>query len=352
MWYNSLLKPLLFRLPPEQAHHLTVKMLQIATTIPGLSSVLRQAWQPPAHATLRRQCFGLDFPNPLGLAAGFDKDGRYFEAMSKLGFGFIEIGTVTPRPQAGNPQPRLFRLPADEALINRMGFNNEGVDAMVERLKQRRPANLIIGGNIGKNKDTPNERAVEDYLICFDKLFPYVDYFVVNVSSPNTPNLRALQEKEPLQALLQALQTRNRAQAQPKPILLKIAPDLTDGQLDDILEIVQATQLAGLIATNTTIGRSGLQTAEAQLEAIGNGGLSGAPLRKRATEVIHYLANKSDGQLPIIGVGGIDSPAAALEKLAAGACLVQIYTGLVYRGPALIKNICEAIMAEQRVAKR
>jgi dihydroorotate dehydrogenase len=350
MLYNAVLKPLLFQLAPEQAHHLTVSLLRTATAVPVLSSVLQQAWQPPNHAALRRQCFGLDFPNPVGLAAGFDKDGRYFTAMSKLGFGFIEIGTVTPRPQAGNPQPRLFRLPPDEALINRMGFNNEGVDAMVARLQQGRPAGLIVGGNIGKNKDTPNERAVEDYLICFEKLFPYVDYFVVNVSSPNTPNLRDLQEKEPLQALLQTLQERNHAQAQPKPILLKIAPDLTDGQLDDILEIAQATQLAGLIATNTTISRDGLTTTPGELAAIGNGGLSGQPLRKRATEVISYLSEHSGGQLPIIGVGGVDSPAAALEKLAAGACLVQIYTGLVYQGPAVIKSICQAIISHNSPA--
>jgi dihydroorotate dehydrogenase len=347
MLYQAVLKPLLFKMDPERAHHLTVSLLRTATAVPVLSSALQYAWQPPAHAALRRQCFGLDFPNPVGLAAGFDKDGRYFAAMSKLGFGFIEIGTVTPRPQAGNPQPRLFRLPTDEALINRMGFNNEGVDAMVARLRQGRPPGLIVGGNIGKNKDTPNERAVEDYLICFEKLFPYVDYFVVNVSSPNTPNLRALQEKEPLQALLQTLQERNHDYAQPKPILLKIAPDLTDGQLDDILEIVQATQLAGLIATNTTISRAGLHSAPEQLEAIGNGGLSGCPLRQRATEVIRYLHQQSEGQVPIIGVGGVDSPAAALEKLAAGACLVQIYTGLVYQGPGLIRDICQAVVGQQ-----
>lgn len=347
MLYTYLLKPLLFRLDPERAHHLTVKLLELTLSIPGAASVFRALYEK-RDARLRRQCFGLDFPNPVGLAAGFDKDGRYFRAMSHLGFGFIEIGTVTPRPQVGNPQPRLFRLPADEALINRMGFNNEGVDAMVERLKTARAPGLIVGGNIGKNKDTPNEQATEDYLICFDRLFDYVDYFVVNVSSPNTPNLRALQEKEPLTALLSALQERNRSHATPKPLLLKIAPDLTDGQLDDILEIVEQTQLDGIIATNTTISREGLTTSTAQVEVIGNGGLSGVPLRERATEVIRYLSEKSDGKLPIIGVGGIRNGADAVDKLAAGACLVQVYSGLVYAGPGLIKDICETVLAEDQ----
>jgi len=266
--------------------------------------------------------------------------------MSHLGFGFIEIGTVTPRPQAGNPQPRLFRLPQDEGLINRMGFNNEGVDAMVERLKNNPTPNLIIGGNIGKNKDTPNEQATDDYLICFDKLFDYVDYFVVNVSSPNTPNLRDLQEKEPLTRLLSTLQERNQSRPNPKPLLLKIAPDLTDGQLDDILEIAEQTQLAGIIATNTTIQRDGVSTPSAEVEAIGNGGLSGVPLRERATEVIRYLANKSEGKLPIIGVGGIRTGKDAVEKLRAGACLVQVYSGMVYAGPGLVREICEEVLKE------
>lgn len=345
MLYDQLLKPLLFRLAPEQAHHLTVKLLETALKIPVVSSVFRSRYQVNA-AALRRQCFGIDFPNPVGLAAGFDKDGRYFQAMSQLGFGFVEIGTVTPRPQAGNPQPRLFRLPADKGLINRMGFNNEGIDALVNRLKEYRPPAMIIGGNIGKNKDTPNEKATDDYLICFNKLFDYVDYFVVNVSSPNTPNLRDLQEKEPLTQLLTTLQDNNHARPESKPILLKIAPDLTDGQLDDIIDIARATKLAGLIATNTTISRADLQTSDNEIAAIGNGGLSGAPLRERATAVIRYLAEKSNGEIPIIGVGGIGSGADAVEKLAAGACLVQVYSGMVYRGPALIREICEAVIAD------
>lgn len=295
---------------------------------------------------LERQLFGLNFPNPVGLAAGFDKDGQHFEAMSSLGFGFIELGTVTPKGQIGNPQPRLFRLPSDNGLINRMGFNNEGVDALVKRLKNRKSSKLIIGGNIGKNKVTPNEQASEDYVICFEALFPYVDYFVVNVSSPNTPNLRALQDKEPLQALLSLLQEKNKAKAQPKPILLKIAPDLTDGQLDDILEIVKTTKIDGVIATNTTISRAGLNTSENRIKEIGNGGLSGKPVKERSTEVIRYLFDKSGGQLKIIGVGGICSAADAIEKLRAGACLVQVYSGMVYEGPSLIKKINQAVLAE------
>ncbi len=341
--YRNILKPLLFQLPAEQAHHLTVRLLQTGLSIPGLRSIVDHSLRVNDDR-LHRRLFGLDFPNPVGLAAGFDKDGRHYAPMSALGFGFIEIGTVTPRPQIGNPQPRLFRLPPDQALINRMGFNNEGVNAMVRRLQGHRPPGLIIGGNIGKNKDTPNERAAEDYLYCLEQLFDHVDYFVVNVSSPNTPNLRDLQEKEPLTALLSSLQERNHDQAKPKPILLKIAPDLTDGQLDDILAIARATSLAGLIATNTTISRSGLQTPADEIEKIGRGGLSGLPLKQRATEVIRYLSERSGGELPIIGVGGIASAADALEKIAAGASLVQVYSGLVYAGPTLIRDINKALL--------
>ncbi|MCB0564893.1 MAG: quinone-dependent dihydroorotate dehydrogenase [Phaeodactylibacter sp.] len=338
----AFLKPLLFRLGPERAHSLTVKALQTALSVPG-GSTLFQQWCTLRDDRLHRRLFGLDFPNPVGLAAGFDKDGRYYRSMQHLGFGFIEIGTVTPLPQPGNPSPRLFRLPPDQALINRMGFNNEGVDAMVARLRNR-PPGLIIGGNIGKNKVTPNEKATDDYLICFEKLFDHVDYFVVNVSSPNTPNLRDLQEKEPLTRLLSTLQARNHDQAKPKPLLLKIAPDLTDGQLDDILDIARDTELAGLIATNTTISREGLHTPASQVEAMGAGGLSGLPLRERATEVIRYLHEKSQGEMPIIGVGGITSPDDAREKLDAGASLIQVYTGLIYYGPTLARDICRALL--------
>ncbi len=334
------LKPILFLLSPEKAHQFTVALLEI----PGVAWVLRQIYALK-HPALEREVMGLKFPNPVGLAAGFDKNGEHLHAMAALGFGFIEVGTVTPQPQDGNPLPRLFRLPADAALINRMGFNNKGVTTLVEQLKKPRPAGLIVGGNIGKNKITPNETAVEDYLICFDQLFPYVDYFVVNVSSPNTPNLRELQDKAPLTALLQSLQDRNLAHPHPKPILLKIAPDLTNEQLDDILEIVLQTGINGVIATNTTISREGLNTPATEVERFGMGGLSGTPLRERATEVIAYLRGRAHAGMVIIGVGGISSPEDALEKITAGADLIQIYSGLVYAGPSLIKSINRRILS-------
>jgi dihydroorotate dehydrogenase len=292
---------------------------------------------------LEREVFGLKFKNPVGLAAGFDKDAKLIDEMAMLGFGFIEIGTLTPKPQEGNPQPRLFRLPEDEALINRMGFNNGGVLDAVERLKKRK-SDVIIGGNIGKNKVTPNEKAVDDYLFCLEALHPYVDYFVVNVSSPNTPNLRDLQEKEPLKALLTAVKSANDQKEQPKPILLKIAPDLTEGQLDDIIEIVAETKIDGVIATNTTIDRSGLKTAQSEVEAIGAGGLSGKVLKNRSTEVIRYLSTKSKSAFPIIGVGGVYSAEDAIEKLEAGASLVQVYSGMIYEGPSLIKRIKKGLI--------
>jgi dihydroorotate dehydrogenase len=304
---------------------------------------------------LERRMMGLTFKNPVGLAAGFDKDGKYFEDLTALGFGFIEIGTVTPRPQDGNSQPRLFRLPEDAALINRMGFNNEGVGAMAERLRQAKGKSLlgientegvIIGGNIGKNKTTPNEDAAQDYNYCFETLFEYVDYFVVNVSSPNTPNLRALQDREPLTALLAGLQVLNHKKPKSKPILLKIAPDLTNTQLDDILDIIKETKLTGLVATNTTVSRSDLKTAPLSIETIGVGGLSGKPLTARSTEVIRYLRKNGAPNMVIIGVGGIHSAADATEKLAAGADLIQVYSGLVYEGPALVRQINEGILKD------
>ncbi|MEL7264806.1 MAG: quinone-dependent dihydroorotate dehydrogenase, partial [Planctomycetota bacterium] len=327
-------------------------------------------------AKLQRSIFGIPFANPVGLAAGFDKDGRYYQNMSSLGFGFIELGTVTPKPQSGNPRPRLFRLSRDRALINRMGFNNDGVDALVERLKRwGRPGNVVLGGNIGKNKATPNDHAADDYRICFERLFPFVDYFVVNVSSPNTPNLRQLQDRKPLTALLNQLQDLNQTLASgndhvnsdalesndapeniahlgvpgqlshTKPILLKIAPDLTDPQLDDILDIVSATGIAGIVATNTTIERAPLTTDAEKVDAIGAGGLSGRPLRERSTEVIRYLYENSGRELDIIGVGGIDSPESAMEKIDAGAKLIQIYSGMVYAGPGLVRDINRQIIA-------
>lgn len=295
-------------------------------------------WYRYENPALAREVFGLRFPNPIGLAAGFDKDAELIDELASFGFGFIEIGTLTPQPQAGNDKPRLFRLKKDRALINRMGFNNHGVQSAVARLKKRR-AKVIVGGNIGKNKSTPNESALSDYLMSFEALFEYVDYFVVNVSSPNTPNLRALQEREPLQNLLLALQAKNQQKSKPKPILLKIAPDLTNEQLDEIVEVVLFTQIAGVIATNTTIDRQNLQTSTQDLEKIGAGGLSGSPLRKRATEVIRYLKTKSNHAFPVIGVGGIETAEDAHEKLEAGADLVQIYTGFIYEGASIVQRL-------------
>ncbi|MDN3204992.1 quinone-dependent dihydroorotate dehydrogenase [Algoriphagus sediminis] len=341
--YKSLLKPLLFLKKPEDAHYITFDLTKFGFNLPLVKDVVKSSFEFD-DPRLERKVFGLTFKNPVGLAAGFDKDARLIDEMAMLGFGFIEIGTLTPKPQAGNPQPRLFRLPEDESLINRMGFNNGGVLDAVERLRKRK-SDVIVGGNIGKNKVTPNENAIDDYLYCLEKLHPWVDYFVVNVSSPNTPNLRDLQEKEPLKALLTAVKEANDAKSNPKPILLKIAPDLTDGQLDDIVEIVLDTKIDGVIATNTTIDRSQLKTDPNQVEAIGAGGVSGKVLKSRSTEVIRYLHTKSSGAFPIVGVGGISSPEDAIEKLEAGASLIQVYSGMIYEGPGLIKRIKKGILA-------
>ena len=337
--YKFFLQPLLFQFDAEKAHHITFSLVKFLFKIPFVPSIFKALYHYE-NPVLEREVFGLKFKNPVGLAAGFDKNALLVDELSTMGFGFIEIGTLTPKPQPGNDKPRLFRLKEDEALINRMGFNNEGVKEAVLKLKQRK-STILIGGNIGKNKITPNENAVDDYLICFHELFDVVDYFVVNVSSPNTPNLRALQEKEPLKNLLQTLQTENEKRAKSKPILLKIAPDLTDSQLDDIIEIVQETHIAGVIATNTTISREGLVSAEALKSEMG--GLSGKPVEKRSTAVIRYLSEKSNKAFPIIGVGGIHSSEDAIEKLNAGASLVQIYTGFIYEGPALASEINKAI---------
>lgn len=336
--YKTLIRPLLFKVDPEKIHHFTFRFLKSISKIPGTKSILRNQFVVE-DPRLEREVFGLKFKNPVGLAAGFDKDAKLYNELSNLGFGFIEIGTLTPKPQSGNPKKRLFRLREDEAVINRMGFNNEGVEAAVNRLKKKNTG-ILIGGNIGKNKITPNADAVSDYEICFEALYPMVDYFVVNVSSPNTPNLRALQDKEPLTKLLNKLQELNKTKPEQKPILLKIAPDLTDEQLLDIIEIVQETHTSGVIATNTTISREGLQSAHKNE----TGGLSGKPLTNRSTEVIRFLATHNHGSFPIIGVGGIHSAADALEKLAAGASLVQLYTGFIYKGPALIKEINLALL--------
>lgn len=339
--YKLLIRPFLFLFSPESIHHFTFRFIKIAFAFPYIKSVVAD-WHKPKGKNLEREVFGIKFPNPVGLAAGFDKDAKLFDELSAFGFGFIEIGTLTPKPQPGNDKPRLFRLPADSGLINRMGFNNEGVDAAVKRLKHNNN-NVIIGGNIGKNKVTPNEDAIHDYIYCFNVLFDHVHYFVVNVSSPNTPGLRDLQEKEPLTKLLAELQKRNNAKTTPKPILLKIAPDLTNSQLDDIIDIVLNTKIAGVIATNTTISRENLQSPILNLQSIGAGGLSGLPVRARSTEVIRYLSEKSEKAFPIIGVGGIHSADDAVEKLNAGASLVQLYTGFIYEGPGLVKRICKAV---------
>ena len=336
-----LIKKLLFRYPPENIHHSVMRGLKVAHSLP-LGKRIISAFCTTNAPGLERELWGLKFPNPVGLAAGFDKDARYTDELASLGFGFVEIGTVTPLAQPGNDQPRLFRLPADKALINRMGFNNEGAVAAAKRLLKRR-SNIIIGGNIGKNKQTPNEEAVSDYEKCFHALFDVVDYFVVNVSSPNTPNLRALQEKEPLKQLLHHLQLLNTQKTKQKPILLKIAPDLTPEQLDDIIEIVQETGLAGIVATNTTISREGLKTPAEEVTAIGAGGLSGLPVKDKSTAVIRYIHERAGKQIPIIAAGGIFTAEDAREKLEAGAVLVQVYTGFIYEGPTIAKNICAGL---------
>lgn len=335
--YKQLVRPLLFKMDPEKVHHLTFSMLRKVFKLPFVAGIVRKKFMVE-DPKLEREVFGLKFKNPVGLAAGFDKDAKLYRELSNFGFGFIEIGTLTPKPQPGNEKKRLFRLKADKAIINRMGFNNGGVAEAVERLKKNK--NVLIGGNIGKNKITPNENAVDDYIICFDALFDHVDYFVVNVSSPNTPNLRELQDKEPLTNLLNTLQKRNAEKPVSKPILLKIAPDLTDSQLLDIIDIIKETGIAGVIATNTTISREGLSSDDKNE----TGGLSGLPLKDRATEVIRFLSEKSNKAFPIIGVGGIMSPEDAIEKLDAGASLVQVYTGFIYEGPDLIREINNEIL--------
>ncbi|MFY7890951.1 MAG: quinone-dependent dihydroorotate dehydrogenase [Spirosomataceae bacterium] len=338
--YKLLIKPLLFQLTAEKAHYTTFSVVRFLFKIPFVPAIFKAIYGYE-HPSLARTVFGLTFKNPVGLAAGFDKNAVLVDELAAMGFGFVEIGTLTPKAQPGNDKPRLFRLKEDEAIINRMGFNNDGVKDAVERLKKRN-SKVLIGGNIGKNKVTPNENAVDDYMICFNELFDVVDYFVVNVSSPNTPNLRALQEKEPLKQLLQTLQDANMARPAQKPILLKIAPDLTDSQLDDIIEIVQETKIAGVIATNTTISREGLLSDPSLVAEMG--GLSGKPVRERSTEVIRYLSTKSNQSFPIIGVGGIHSPADAIEKLKAGASLIQLYTGFIYEGPSLVSDINKALV--------
>ena len=337
--YKFLIKPILFLFDPEWVHHAVFYLLKVIHRIPGMGSMIRGLYHIK-DPRLERKLFGLTFPNPVGLAAGFDKDAKLYQELSNFGFGFIEIGTLTPKPQPGNPKKRLFRLPEDNGLINRMGFNNQGVVEAIELLKKNN--GVLIGGNIGKNKITPNDEAVSDYGQCFEALFPHVDYFVVNVSSPNTPNLRALQDKEPLQHLLQTLKDLNLKRNSPKPILLKIAPDLIDDQLLDIIDIVTTVKIDGVIASNTTLSREGLISSNKSEM----GGLSGKPVAERSTEVIRFLHKKSNNAFPIIGVGGIHSSEDAINKLNAGAALIQLYTGFVYEGPGVIKKINKAILEQ------
>lgn len=334
-----LIRSIFFRFSPEGVHYFSMNSFKTLCSVPFVRSIIRSAFAPAN--TQPTDFLGLHFKNMVGLAAGFDKNALYLRELETMGFGSVEIGTVTPKPQAGNDKPRLFRLPKDQAIINRMGFNNEGVEVVAKRLQQwkSRKSDLIIGGNIGKNKVTPNEDAWKDYEICFNALFDYVDYFVVNVSSPNTPGLRELQEKDSLRKILSHLQTINRQKVQPKPLLLKIAPDLTPSQIDDVIDLALEINLDGLVATNTTTSREGLVTDKAEVEAIGMGGLSGKPVQKRSTEVLQYIHEKSGGKIPVIASGGIFTGADVKEKLQAGASLVQVWTGFIYEGPTIVKKI-------------
>jgi len=348
--YKILLR-IFFLFPPEWVHYFSMNCLRLLCSIGFIRKIITKAFKP--GISTQYSIFNIQFSNRLGLGAGFDKNAKYLRELETLGFGFIEIGTVTPLPQAGNDKPRLFRLPKDKALINRMGFNNDGVKVVAERLKkwkenQRSTVNgqqptLIVGGNIGKNKITPNEDAWKDYEICFRELFDCVDYFVVNVSSPNTPGLRELQEKESLRKILSHLQTINTTQTLPKPLLLKIAPDLTKEQLDDVIDLASEIKLDGIVATNTTISREQLQTTNPKLQTIGNGGLSGLPLKHRSTEIVNYIHQKTNGQIPIIASGGIFTAEDAKEKLNAGASLLQVWTGFIYKGPGIVKKICKTL---------
>jgi len=353
---------------PERVHHFSMNSLRFLCSISFVKKIISRQFSVSANQ-LEKQFLGLTFKNPVGLGAGFDKNAKYLNELEALGFGFVEIGTVTPKPQDGNEKPRLFRLPKDKALINRMGFNNEGVEAVAERLRQWSMVNgqskessrklntanspftihhsrLIIGGNIGKNKITPNEDAWKDYEICFEALHPYVDYFVVNVSSPNTPGLRELQEKDSLRKILTNLQNLNTQLLPPKPVLLKIAPDLTISQIDDVIDLAMEIKLDGLVATNTTISRDGLITDEQTVKNIGAGGLSGRPVKKRSTEIVDYICRKTNGEIPVMASGGIFTGEDALEKIKAGASLVQVWTGFIYVGPGIVKNICKYLVKQ------
>ena len=343
--YKSLIRPILFCFDPEKVHHFTFSFIKFISKLPLVPNLIRSLYQVNDKA-LERHLFGLIFKNPVGLAAGFDKNAVLYNELANFGFGFIEIGTVTPKAQVGNPKKRLFRLQQDQGIINRMGFNNEGLEAAITQLKKNK-GQLIIGGNIGKNTDTAPENYTKDYLECFNALHPYVDYFVLNVSCPNVGSHAKLNDKDYLEELIHEVQQAEKklsGRAQSKPILLKIAPDLNTIQLDEIIELVATTKIDGIIASNTSVSRAGLSTSNEKLEAIGNGGLSGKPIKDKSTQVIKYLADKSNKAFPIIGVGGIHSAQDALEKLDAGADLVQVFTGFIYEGPQLVKAINEALL--------
>ena len=342
--YKTFIRPVLFLFDPERIHYLIINVLSLLFKIPGIKAAVEKCFTISDHK-LEKEVFGIRFPNPVGLAAGFDKDAKMLDELAAFGFGFIEIGTLTPKPQQGNPTPRLFRLPKDKALINRMGFNNAGVIDAVDRLKNRK-SGMIIGGNISKNNDTPIQYAYRDYEYCFEALYNVVDFFVINVSSPNTPDLRNLQEKEHLKKLLKRMQDQMKQKPTSKPLLLKIAPDLTEKQLDDIVEIVTDARIDGIIATNTTISREKLITSEDSVKKMGDGGLSGLPLKDTSTQTIKYLRGKLGEKIRIIGVGGIFTPADAIQKLNAGADLVQIFTGFIYEGPSIVKKINKAILSQ------
>ncbi len=340
--YKLLLRPLFFLFDPEKIHHFTFSLIKFTSKIPGFSAVFRSLYVVE-NTKLERNLFGITFKNPVGLAAGFDKNAVLYNELANFGFGFIEIGTVTPKGQEGNSKKRLFRLKDDQGIINRMGFNNEGLEGAIFQLKKNK-GKLIIGGNIGKNTNTKPEDYTKDYLECFNALHPYVDYFVLNVSCPNVGSHAKLNDKDYLEELISAVQKANTTFEKQKPILLKIAPDLNEGQLDEIIELVAATKLDGVIASNTSMDRSNLKASKEMLNKIGNGGLSGQPIKDKSTSVIKYLSDKSNKSFPIIGVGGIHFAQDALEKIDAGADLVQIYTGFIYEGPSLIKRINKALL--------
>lgn len=340
--YKQLIRPIFFCIDPEKVHHIVVALVKFGFKIPGIQALVRKSFTIK-DSRLERKVFGLTFSNPVGLAAGFDKNATFYNEFASFGFSFIEIGTVTPKGQPGNPKPRLFRLPSSKGVINRMGFNNNGVDEAVKNLKKRK-TNIIIGGNLGKNTNTPNECAVDDYVITFNALYDYADYFVVNVSCPNISNLHKLQDKDSLIQILNSVLAERAKKAVVKPVLLKISPDLNFNQIDEVIDILLETKVDGVVATNTTTGRYNLNESEEKVTQIGNGGMSGLPLRDRSTEVIRYISQKTEGKIPIIGVGGILSAQDALDKIDAGATLVQIYSGFIYEGPILVKKINKALL--------